>query len=249
MNDRQEKIYHILSELGSASIASLKTQIYASEATLRRDLAQMEQEGLLIRTWGGAVSAAVRNSDPPVFVRDNTNVAAKNAIAQKAAEFVEDHMTLFLASGTTVARLAKLLHRCRDLTCITNSLENAKALREHLSAKIILPGGELYEQYDLIGSLAENTLSQFYGDLCFFSCSGITAEGFSGMDLQRVSIIDKMRQNSRKVILLADTSKVGKQFTYKGFGFEGVDHVIMEKDPKDAALKKALGKKLILAKG
>ena len=84
MNDRQGKIYRILSKQGNASIEQLKREVFASEATLRRDLTQMEQEGLLIRTWGGAVLAGKADSDPPLFVRSNANVRAKNSIAKAA---------------------------------------------------------------------------------------------------------------------------------------------------------------------
>lgn len=245
MNDRQEKIYEILNKQGNVSVDRLKREIFASEATIRRDLAQMEQEGLLIRTWGGAISTGNINSDPPSFVRSNANVNAKNAIAKIATGFLQNNMTLFLASGTTVAKLAKFLHKYENLTVITNGLDTVAALSNHLSAKIIIPGGEVYENYDLIGALTENTIENFNADLLFFSCSGITAEGFSSVDMIRLNIIRKMKNNSAKTILLADTSKVGKKFTYKGFGFEDIDHVIMETLPNDAALRKALGKKLI----
>ena len=245
MNDRQEKIYHILSKQGNVSVEQLKREIFASEATIRRDLTQMEQEGLLLRTWGGAVSVKNKNSDPPLFVRSNANVNAKNAIAKIAAGFLENNMTLFLASGTTVAKFAKVLHKYENLTVITNGLDTVAALSNHLSAKIIIPGGELYENYDLIGTLTESTIEAFNADLFFFSCSGITAEGFSSVDMIRLNIIKKMKKNSAKTVLLIDTSKVGKKFTYRGFGFEEIDYVVMEAEPNDTALKKALGSKLI----
>ena len=248
MNDRQEKIYRILSKQGSASIEQLKHEAFASEATLRRDLTQMEQEGLLIRTWGGAVLAGKANSDPPLFVRSNANVKAKNSIAKTAVEFLDNNMTVFLASGTTVAKFAKYLYKFENLTIITNGLDTVSALSSHLSAKIILLGGELYENYDLIGALTDSIIEQFNADIFFFSCSGITADGFTSMDMIRLNIIKKMNRNSTKTILLADTSKVGKKYTYKGFGFDEIDHVIMEESPQDSALKKALGKKLITPK-
>ncbi|MBQ8398280.1 MAG: DeoR/GlpR transcriptional regulator [Clostridia bacterium] len=248
MNDRQEKIYKILNKQGNASIEQLKREIFASEATLRRDLTQMEQEGLLIRTWGGAVLTSNINSDPPLFVRSNANVNAKNAIARIAIDFLQDNMTIFLASGTTVTKLAKFFYKYENLTIITNGLDTVAALNNHLSAKIIIPGGELYENYDLIGTLTESTIEQFNADLFFFSCSGITAEGFSSVDMIRLNIIKKMKKNSAKTILLADTSKVGKKYTYRGFGFEDIDYVVMEAKPNDMALRKALGKKLITTK-
>ena len=247
MNDRHEKIYQLLNKSGSVSIALLKEKIYASEATIRRDLAQMEQEGLLIRTWGGAIASKGIHADPPLFVRSNANINEKNTVAQIATTFLKDNMTVFLASGTTVTRLASSLNKYENLTVITNGLDTAHALSGHLSAKTILLGGDLYENYDLIGSLTENAIEQFNADLFFFSCSGITADGFTSIDNERLNIFKKMKKNSSKTILLCDTSKVGKKYTYRGFDFDEIDYVVMGEKPGDAELRKRLGKKLITA--
>lgn len=248
MNERQDRIYKFINQRGNASVKQLKQEMYASEATIRRDLAHLEQEGLLVRTWGGAFSRSAINNDPPSFVRSNANVKAKNAIAKAALVFLQNNMTLFLASGTTVTKFAGYLHKFQNLTVITNGLDIIGALRNHMSAKVIMPGGELYEHYDFVGGLAENVIEQFNADLFFCSCSGITAEGFSSFDMARLNIIKKMKKNSAKTILMVDTSKVGIKCAYKGFGFEDVDYVIMENIPNDASLIKALGKKLIIAK-
>ena len=245
MNDRQEKIYQILKRQGSASVEQLKQAVFASEATLRRDLTQMEQEGLLIRTWGGAIFIGNVNSDPPLFVRSNANINEKNTIARIALGFVQNNMTLFLASGTTVTRLAKILHRHENLTIVTNGLDTVSALGNHMSAKVILTGGELYENYDVIGPVAESAIDCFNADLFFFSCSGITAEGFTSVNMTRLNIIKKMKKNSAKTVLLVDSSKIGKKFAYRGFGFEEIDYVVTDKKTNMDELRRVLGKKLI----
>ena len=245
MNDRQEKIYQILKRQGSASVEQLKQAVFASEATLRRDLTQMEQEGLLIRTWGGAIFIGNANSDPPLFVRSNANINEKNTIARIALGFVQNNMTLFLASGTTVTRLAKILHRHENLTIVTNGLDTVSALGNHMSAKVILTGGELYENYDVIGPVAESAIDCFNADLFFFSCSGITAEGFTSVNMTRLNIIKKMKKNSAKTVLLVDSSKIGKKFAYRGFGFEEIDYVVTDKKTNMDELRRVLGKKLI----
>ena len=118
-------------------------------------------------------------------------------------------------------------------------------MRNHTSAKVILTDGELYENYDMVGHLTENAINSFNADIFFFSCSGITAEGFTSADIVRLGIITKMKRNSAKNVLLADVSKVGKKFTCRGFGFEEIDHVVMDQKPSDAELRRALGKKLV----
>lgn len=248
MNERQERIYAILNKRGSASIEQLTGDVFASAATIRRDLKAMEKEGLLVRTWGGAISANQVNNDPPLFVRSNTNIHAKRVIARAAAGFLHDNASVFLPSGTTVTEVAKQMYRYKNLTVFTNGLDIIGALNDHLSAKILVLGGELYENYDMIGPLTDSAIDSMNADLFFFSCSGISAEGFTSSDMVRLDIIKKMKKNSAKTVLLADTSKVGKKHTYRGFGFEYIDYVVMEKLPDDSALIKALGKKLIVAK-
>ncbi len=248
MNERQERIYAILNKRGSASIEQLCNDAFASAATIRRDLKAMEHDGLLIRTWGGAISAHHVNNDPPLFVRSNTNIYAKRAIAKTAADFLHDNATVFLPSGTTVTEVAKQMYRYQNLTVFTNGLDIIGTLNNHLSAKILVLGGELYENYDMVGSFTDSAIEALNADLFFFSCSGISAEGFTSSDMVRLNIIQKMKKNSAKTILLADTSKIGKKYTYKGFSLEYVDYVIMEKRPDDNELIKALGKKLITTK-
>lgn len=248
MNERQERIYAILTKRGSASVQQLTREVFASPATIRRDLTVMEQEGLLTRTWGGAICTDSVNSDPPLFVRSNSNIYAKRAIARTASTLLRDNLSVFLPSGTTVTELAGQMHRYKNLTVFTNGLDIITALHDHLSAKVIVLGGELYENYDMVGAMTDSAIEMVNVDMVFFSCSGICAEGFTSSDIIRVNIIRKMQKNSTKTILLADTSKVGKRHTYRGFDFECIDYVVMEKMPDDSELVKVLGKKLIVAK-
>lgn len=248
MNERQERIYAILNKQGNASIEQLCSYVFASAATIRRDLKAMEKEGLIVRTWGGAISASQVNNDPPLFIRSNTNIHAKRAIAKTAATFLHDNASVFLPSGTTVTEVARQMYRHQNLTVFTNGLDIIGALNEHLSVKILVLGGELYENYDMIGSLTDSAIEALNADLFFFSCSGISAEGFTSSDMSRLDIIKEMKKNSAKTILLADTSKIGKKYTYNGFSFEYIDHVVMERMPDDSALIKTLGSKLVIAK-
>lgn len=247
MNERRERIYAILKERGSATVEELTRELYASEATVRRDLAKMEQEGLLVRVWGGAVPINNSNADLPAFVRSTENISAKKTIAYNASGLIKDNMSIFLSSGTTVTELSKLLGNFENITVITNGLDILNELN-NTSVKVITIGGELYEHYDFVGGMAEKNVEQFNTDIYFFSCSGITADGFTSRDMRRLEIMRKMHENSAKTVLLTDTSKVGKKYTYKGFDLEYIDYVVMEKVPSDAELKKALEGRLLTVK-
>ena len=246
MNERQERIYDLIKELGSVSVEALCAAVYASPATVRRDLKAMELEGVLIRTWGGAMDIGEANNDPPASLRSNTNVSAKKAIAKTAAGFLRDNISVFLPSGTTVPELAKHMRRFRNLSVFTNGLDIVDALKNHPGSTVLTLGGIVYENYDTIGPLTDSAIECLNADLFFLSCSGICADGFTASDMVRLDIMKKMQKRSAKTILLVDTSKVGKRFTYRGFPFERINYVIMEKLPDDSALIEALGDKLII---
>lgn len=247
MNERKEKIYAILKERGSATVDELVRELYASEATVRRDLSKMEADGLLVRVWGGAILEDSSNADLPAFVRSSENVFAKKAIALNASGLLADNMTVFMSSGTTVTELAKLVKSFKNMTVITNSMDIINVLVGS-SVNVISIGGELHEHFDFIGPVAEANAEEFNADVYFFSCSGLTADGFTSRDASRLKIMKTMHKNSEKTVLLTDTAKVGKKYTYKGFPFREIYRVVMEKVPNDAALKKALEGKLLTVK-
>ncbi len=244
MNERQEKIYRIILKLGNASIEHLQKEVFASPATIRRDLKKLEQENLILRVWGGA--SALSNIDSPSFIRETENLEAKRRIARKAISFISENDCIFLSSGSSLTELCKVLHPFNNLTIITTCLNVVEILKKNYSFKIMMVGGELHENYDFVGPIAKNTINKFSANVFFFSCTGITADGFTSKNLLRLDNMQSMQENSTKTILLCDSSKVGKRYMYKGFGFDKIDYVIMEKEPNDKDLVKALGKKLII---
>ncbi len=246
MKERHQRIYDILKRQGTATVEQLKKELYASDATIRRDLTKMEQDGLLVRIWGGAMLKNSPDGDPPAFLRSTENVVAKQKIASAALKLVQENSSIFLMSGTTVLQFAKLLHGMQGLTAITTSLDIVNELNKSASIKVICCGGELYEHYDFTGALTANTLEQFHADYFITSCSGITAEGCTSQDASRVEIMRRMRKNSEKMILLIDSSKVGKKHVYKWLNFDQIDYVVMDKYPKDRALLEKLKNKLIV---
>ncbi len=247
MNERQERIYQIIQKLDSTTIEHLVNEVYASPATIRRDLAKMERDGLISRVWGGAILANKKTLDPPQFVRSNENQDAKRRIARKALSLINENCSIFLPSGTTVKELCKVLNQMNNLTIITSSLDVINTLSQTSSFKVFSLGGQLYEHYDFIGPLTNSYANAFSCDLLFFSCSGITADGFTSNDLNRLEIINRMQKNATKTVLLLDSSKVGKKCMHKGFDFSEIDLVITEKMPEDNKLVEKLKNKLIIA--
>lgn len=247
MNERQERIYKIIERFDNVTIERLAREVYASPATIRRDLTKMERDGLISRVWGGAILSNKKTLDPPQFIRSNENQQAKRKIVTKALSLIPEGSSLFLPSGTTVKELCSVLVRMNDLTIITNSLDVINTISQTSSFKIFALGGNLYENYDFIGPLTNNYIDGFSADFLLFSCSGITADGFTSNDINRLEIINRMQKNATKTILLCDSSKVGKSCMLKGFDLSKIDYIIMEKAPNDKALLEKIKEKLIIA--
>ena len=245
MNERQKRVYEVIERVGSATVEQLVNEVFASPATIRRDIKKLEEDGLIARIWGGAMLANKAGMDKPHFLRSTIAVSAKKAIARKALTLIKEGDVIFLPMGSSVVELCKVLDVFNDLTIVTTNIEAVNILRDNSSFKIFMPAGQLHEREDLVGPLTKSTIEKFYADIFFFSCTGITADSFYATDLARLEVFESMAEHSAKTVLLMDTSKVGKKGACVGFGLDKIDHVIMEEKPSDNALIKALGSKLI----
>src|SRR5665647_3889728 len=150
----------LLDDHSSVSLATLTHELKVSAATIRRDLADMEDQGLLVRTHGGARLQAAQ-PEVPVRLRGSRFREAKQRIARRAAELLPDGpYSVALSGGTTTAEVAKVLATRPDLTIITNSLTTALAIASRPNLKVIMTGGVVRSSsYEAVGVLAENTFN------------------------------------------------------------------------------------------
>lgn len=200
--------YINLHEIGRTDQIASNLQI--SESTVRRMLDKLEQKGLVVRFHGGA-SKVKSGQSADVYQRFEKFPKVKNQIAKAAAEMVRDGNIIILLGGTTVACMCKYLQMKR-LTVITNSLIVFNMLKENVTTKIILLGGEYSSQEDeLKGSLTNSTILQLGAD-CLFS--GATAfderRGFLTDQVDAIELYNSCFQATKKVIMLADSSKCNK---------------------------------------
>jgi DeoR/GlpR family transcriptional regulator of sugar metabolism len=203
---RHELILRALREDGPATIGALAQRLGASNATVRRDLVQLDEEGLLKRVYGGAVPI-VDKDDPFVDVA-TVRVAEKDQIAQKCAELVKDGETILLDIGTTAHQIARHL-RGRSLSVITSSLAVYEELCDEETIQLVLLGGVVRRDYrSLVGFLTEDNLRQIHADRLFLGTSGVRPNGHV-MDTTVVEVPVKraMIAASDKVVLVADVGK------------------------------------------
>ena len=215
MEERQKDILKTLYEKGQVSVAELAKTLFVSEMTIRRDLAEMEKGGYLRRYRGGAV---LRQSDGemPVSERYFMNREEKQQLAQKAAEFLLDGVTVFLDSSSTCSYLLPYLTRHKGITLVTNSVKTLLSAAEHHIPAILI-GGEYYEQdMCLVGSLAEENVRALNVDLAFFTTAAYDEENgiISDFDLRQTAIRKLVLKNASKSIFLFESYKLGKRMLH-----------------------------------
>lgn len=247
-DERYSQIYELLQSRGNATVQLLAKNLYVSEATIRRDLEEMEKRGLVKRVWGGAM-LPTGGKDIPDFVRLKTENEKKDRIAEIAAAFVGDSSTIFFDSSTTCRAMVPHLEEKKNLTVVTSSLIMSMELVLHTTASVNILGGQISEDYILTGHIAVETVKQFHTDIMFFSCSGISASsGITSIEPKVIEVCREMMRNTSMRVLLCDTSKVGKHSLLKLTDISAPDFVIMDAVPDDSKLVSLLGSWLITAR-
>ena len=214
--ERQDHIVEMLKEQKYCSVSMIANTLYVAPITVRRDLAEMEADGIINRCHGGATLNSSENREVPFELRTKENSSVKSILGKKAAEMLQDGDTVFMDASSTVLHIADYLQTKQNLTVITNSIK----VLEKLKGKQItcyLTGGMLLENsHALVGNVAEETISSMYADICFFSSQGITEDGvITDFSDAETKLRKQMIRNAKKSIFLYDQSKVGKRFLFK----------------------------------
>lgn len=227
--DRQQLILQLLKEQQSVRIAELCSRLNVTRETIRRDLYELEQKGLLKKVHGGAVLKQT-NVEPPYSKRSGQNIDEKEAIAQAAAAYVEDGDAIYIDLGTTTLLFAKQLLEKRGITVITNSLLVAVELSKNPDAKIILSGGELRSgELSLSGPIARKSLEDFYVDKAFIGVGGVSVErGFTDYHVGESEVRKLMLQNAKEKYVLIDHSKLNVTAFTKIAGLNEIDLIITD---------------------
>ncbi len=243
--DRYSKIYEIVKAKKSVTVHYLSKQLYASEATIRRDLQSMEKQNLLKRVWGGAMIPSL-DVDLPPFVRGQKNIAEKEKIAKIASRFLKNSCSIFMESSTSCLPLIPYLKDLKNIVLITSSLMVSREATHNTDATVIVIGGQVFDGMILTGHVAVESVKQFHTDLMFFSCSGISANaGITSIEPKVAEVSREMMRHATTKILLCDSSKVGQDALLTLADLSVPDYVIMDRVPDDSKLVELLGNRLI----
>lgn len=193
-------------------IEEISKKLKVSAMTIRRDLIELENEGKIIRTHGGAIAPAMLTGEVPYSSKKVINNQQKKQIAMKALTLIGENSIIILDSGTTTMELAKLLKSRSDLTIVTNDIKIANELIDS-SPKVIVTGGELQQGIGaLYGSTTQNMLNTIHADIFFLGTHAIDLSyGLTAPTFEKALIKQLMKSAAERTWLLADSSKFNKR--------------------------------------
>lgn len=237
--ERQREILDYLSVKKSASVQRLCEKLFASPATIRRDLAALEQRGLIRRTHGGAALCEGANDEVSLFARQSVNSRQKGEIAKLASCFVKDSHCIFMDSSSTVCGVAPHLARYRNLSVVTNGLHCALALAKQAQSggasgcSVYFPAGRLAPRSNSVtGPDTLESLARFCADAALVSCGGLSPEeGATEPSLEQSRVKLQMLTHAKTRLLLCDSSKFGRVFFSRTCAVSLFDYVITDRYP------------------
>ncbi|MEU0896635.1 DeoR/GlpR family DNA-binding transcription regulator [Streptomyces massasporeus] len=209
---RISTVLALLSQRGELQVRFLPTILGVSGATVRRDLAVMEEKGLIRRSYG-KIAAARRGAELPVSLRRSQNTEAKRRIGALASSLIPNRpLTMALSGGSTVGFVASSLAGRPDLTVVTNGLDTATSLMARQVVSVVVTGGTARPlSNDLVGRAAEKTLRSYQFDFAVVGVDGISPEvGFTRHSARGAEIDRIMLEQAQHKIIVADSSKLGR---------------------------------------
>lgn len=225
---------------GTASVEALARKLGVSVATIRRDLNAMDEEGVIRRTHGGAISQRTRGADQAFAMREQVDAPAKRAIAEAALQWLRSDQTVLMNDGSTLLALAhEMVASDHALTVITAGVNIATALAERNSIAAYLLGGRVrHLTLGTSGTFAERMLKEFNADLAVISAEGVSAEkGITFSYEADASLAGLMMERAARTIVLATARKLENVDRITAFPISGV-HVLITDSTEAATLQR-----------
>jgi DeoR family transcriptional regulator, fructose operon transcriptional repressor len=235
INSRHQYIMNQVEIRGSVNVADLAKSLDVSEMTIRRDFRELENQGLIRRFHGGAVSSRGRSYEPPLVTRSGERTKEKELIGKFAAQLVAEGDSIALDVGSTIFQVAENMDDIKNITVITPSLPIASLFYDRSDVRVILPGGTVRpSENSLVGDLARSNLEKFFVDRLFLGAGGVHSEnGITEYNTDDALVKQAMIRNAKEVILVADSSKFQKTtFAYVG-SFKEINQFITEAKPPE----------------
>lgn len=224
--ERRRMILKLLQERSVVSVPQLVEMFSVSEATARRDISALADEGKLRRVWGGAESLMPRHetylAGRPFEMSLGIAAAKKSAIARAAAALIEEGESIIINGGTTTFALVGYLAN-RQLDILTNSLPIVTKLLANSRNRVTMPGGTVYREQNIVLSPYENdAIGHFWGHKLFTGCYGLNRFGLMETDPLLVQAELKLLGRAEQIIVLADSRKLRQRSSMIVAGLERI---------------------------
>ena len=244
---RYKKILEELNTKGRVQVVHIAHVLGVTEVTIRRDLVSLEKEGLLSKTYGGAVPIAPEVSVSARY-RETRRVDAKRIIGRLASGLIKNGDIIYLEAGSTCYEIIPHLAEKKNLTIIVNSLYLMRRLGKIIGHKIIIIGGQYrHERMDMVGPAAEMAISQMGGFKAFTGADDIAIDaGISGADIVTVGFAKLVLKKANEVIFVGDHTKFDNPALYKIADIDQLDYIVTDKKPSDEWIEIAKREKIEL---
>lgn len=231
---RQAQILDYLQQNGRTTVDALIAHFNTTGTTIRKDLTRLQQEGAVIRTYGG-VMLNRDEGDQPIDRKTLINTEKKKRIAARAASLISEGDSLIFDAGSTVLQMVPHLARFNNITVMTNSLSIVKELDELDNDQVILMPGGTYRRTSASfhGSLAESAFSHFSFDTLFIGADGVDMTAGVTTFNEVFAVSQAMCRAAKKIVLLVDSSKFGRRSPNVVCTLEVVDVLITDEEISD----------------
>jgi DeoR/GlpR family transcriptional regulator of sugar metabolism len=238
-SDRQQQILSQFRASPSTRLGDLASMLQVSKETIRRDITEMSQKGLLSRTYGGAVASSL-NYEPQMRDRMRINPAGRRRMGDLAASLVAGLPVIMIDSGSTMATVAERIAQAvprtgkLEMTAITNGLQNVSILAENPSIRVIAaPGAYDDKEAALFGPMTLEFIGQFRTDALIIGAGGIGANGVMDANSDAAAVKRAMLRQASRTILVLDSNK----FDYAQFEtvcpLSQIDDLVSDAPPPD----------------
>lgn len=237
--ERKEKIISILQSQNRIKVLELVEILEVSEATIRRDLQELEESGFLKRTHGGAILNPSSNIEPSFNEKEITFLDEKKYISKLASDFISEGDIIIIDSGTTTIQMIPFICN-KKITAITNSIAIAFALGSYENINLIVIGGQHRAVTKaVVGSFSKEMLSKLHANKAFIGTNSLDLNlGATTPNIEEASTKNQMINSSDEVFLLCDNSKFNKISFVKFADIREIDYLITDFKTPESILTK-----------
>ena len=232
VNERQRRILEELERKPDITVRELARLLFVSEPTIRRDLTELASKGIITKVYGGAIlHQGAADREIPFFFRQQEKSAVKSQMGAKAASLVKDGMVVMLDGSTSAFHLVPYLAQRKDLIVVTSGAKTAVALAEANIRTFCTGGQMLIHSFSYVGAQAESFIENINADILFFSCRGLSQQGYmTDLSIEEANLRKVMFRYCKEKILLCDSSKFGRSHFYNIGHVSEIDGIVSEKE-------------------